>query len=855
MAKKKIEKQINRFTPNYKQGLNDEQISERLSQGLNNVVVDVNKKGYVHIILKNTLTFFNMIYLIIALLLMSVQTPLTEYTFLLLVILNTGIGTVQEIRSKRSIDKLSLLSTPTVTVVRNSKKQEVNVSDIVLDDIMFLSPGREITTDSILVSGEVEVNESQLTGESVPIKKDVGSTLFSGSFIVSGNCYAQVERIGNDNEIAKLAAQAKSYKKPKSGILGSLNRMLQVVAVILLISAVLLFLRHYNFDFVNLWTLLQDKEELTLAIQTTTTALVGMIPQGLYLMTTVALAVSVRRLANKKTLVQDIYCIEMLARVDVLCLDKTGTITDGTMSVVRYIEHHRSPEINVEEIISGMNSALKESNSTSKALENYFGFNDKLKPLEITPFSSERKFSAVTYDSGTYLLGAPEFVLKGQVDRYAVEINGYANQGYRVLALCQTPLPLRDGKVQKAPRLIALILIEDQIRKEAFETIKYFKDNGVQVKVISGDNPVTVAEVARRVGIRHTDEYISLDGLSDEEVYDAATKYTVFGRVKPKQKQIIVKALKDAKHTVAMTGDGVNDILALKEADCSIAMASGSDAVRSVASLVLLDSNFENMPRVVGEGRRVINNIQQTAILFLVKTLFVIILTVLTISGFIGKFHPEGNAGFPIVNKMSLFLLEFFAIGIPALFLALQPNNKKIKGNFLINAMKKAFPGALAIIIEIIIVYVVAIPLTIDADQLTTIVVLCATYTAFMMLYIACSPFTFKKFLLFIFCTGISLFITICSMYHVNLFGFFDVRQAFGLVELFKHEELLVGNTVVVKNFANPLLLFIILALLSYTFITSISYFIGVLERYFEKRAKHKKKNKHKDEEEYYGVN
>lgn len=851
MKKQKIEKHVNRYTPTFDYGLNDEQISERISQGLNNVVKDVNKKGYLHIVLKNSLTFFNMIYLIIALLLIVVETPLTEFTFLALVLLNTGIGIVQEIRSKRSIDKLSLLSAPSVTVVRNGKKSEVGVSDIVLDDIMFLSPGREITTDAILVSGEVEVNESQLTGESVPIKKHVGDTLFSGSFIVSGNCYAQVERIGNDNEIAKLAAQAKSYKKPKSGILGSLNRMLQVVAVILLISAVLLFLRNYDFDFANLGERLKDKDEFSKAVQTTTTALVGMIPQGLYLMTTVALAVSVRRLAGKKTLVQDIYCIEMLARVDVLCLDKTGTITDGTMSVVRYIEHHRSAQFNIEDIVAGMNSALKESNSTSKALENYFGFNDKLKPLEVTPFSSDRKFSAVTYDTGTFIIGAPEFVLKGQVEKYAVEINEYANQGFRVLALAHSLLPLRDGKLQKSPRLLALILIEDQIRKEAFETIKYFKDNGVQVKVISGDNPVTVAEVARRVGIRHTDEYISLDGLSDEEVYDAATKYTVFGRVKPKQKQIIVKALKDAKHTVAMTGDGVNDILALKEADCSIAMASGSDAVRSVASLVLLDSNFANMPRVVGEGRRVINNIQQTAILFLVKTLFVIILTVLTISGFIGKFHPTGNSGFPIENKMSLFLLEFFAIGIPALFLALQPNNNLIKGNFLVNAIKKAFPGALAIIIEIIIVYMVSVPLTIDPDQLTTIVVLCATYTAFMMLYIACSPFTFKKFLLFVTCIGISLFITICSMYSISPLGF-DIRKAFGLVELFKHQELSDGT---VKNLANPLLLFIILALLSYTFITSISYFISLIDKKLEKRLPKRKKKKNDDDDYNYGVN
>lgn len=843
MGKQKEQFEITRYNPHYDVGLSEDQIKERHEHGLNNINNDINKKGYLKIIVKNVFTFFNMIYLFIAILLVIVGTKASEYTFLFLVIVNTLIGTIQEIRSKQTIDKLSLLSAPEVTVIRESTKVKVKVEDIVLDDIMYLTPGKEITTDAILVEGEVEVNESQLTGESVPIRKNVGATLFSGSFVVSGNCYAQVERVGKDNEIAKLAAQAKKYKQPKSGILGSLNKLLQVVAILLIIFGGLLFLRYfdYHIDFSDP----NFHQKFAEAVTTTTTALIGMIPQGLYLMTTIALAVSVMRLAKHNTLVQDIYCIEMLARVDVLCLDKTGTITDGSMSVVRYIEKQRNFEYSIKDIIASMNSALQESNSTSKALENYFGFSEKLKPIDILPFSSERKFSAVTFENGTYIIGAPEFVLKNGFDKYSVEINEFANQGLRVIVLAYTQTPLKEGRIQKIPKLLSLILIEDQIRKEAFDTIKYFRNNGVEVKVISGDNPVTVSEVSRRVGIKNADEYISLDGLSDDEVYQAANQYTVFGRVKPHQKQIIVKSLKDAKHTVAMTGDGVNDILALKEADCSIAMASGSDAVRSVAKLVLLDSNFASMPNVVGEGRRVINNIQQTSILFFVKTLFIIILAALTISGFIGAFHPDGSAGFPIENKMDLFMLEFFGIGIPSFFLALQPNNNPIKGNFLINAMKKALPGALAVVIEVILAYLVAKPLNLEGDQLRTVVVLCATYTSFMMLYIACQPFTGKKFLLFVFCVGASFFVTLASMYNFAPFNF-NFSEIFNLVKLYDVTETVKDGETVKVVIANPLLLTIILALLSYTFITSITYFLNVVS---EKISNRHNKYKVKKEE------
>ncbi len=843
MKKKKNEEIIERFSPSLDQGLTDEQVFKRVEQKKFNEVKDNNKKDYLSIICKNLFTFFNLIYLIIGILLVIIDAPIGEYTFVLLLVINTGIGIFQEIKAKSTIDKLNLISTPDAVVIRNGKEQKINAKEVVLDDILVLSPGKEIIVDCIIVDGEIEVNESQLTGESIPIRKSIGSTIYSGSFVVSGNCRAQVERVGNDTNIAQLTNQAKKYSQPASEMMTSMNNLLKGISVILVLSAIGLTLCESNWSFVAVYNKFTDFEQFKEMINSVTTALIGMIPQGLYLMTTIALSAGVIALSKKNTLVQDIYCIEMLARVDVLCLDKTGTITDGTMSVVRYIEKQKNIEHPVTDIISSINFALKESNSTSQALTKYFGLTEKLKALEISPFSSERKYSAVTFNDGTYVLGAPEFVLKGNFEKYADEVNGYANQGLRVIALAHSNLPLKDKKVQKTPKLVALILIEDQIRPEAYDTIKYFKENDVDVKVISGDNPITVSEVARRVGINYAEKYISLDGLSDEEVYNIATKYTVFGRVKPNQKQILVKALKDAKHTVAMTGDGVNDILALKEADCSIAMASGSDAVRSVANLTLLDSNFASMPEIVKEGRRVINNVQQTSILFLVKTLFVIILSFLTICGFVKAFGVEGEGyilgRYPIQYKMSLFILEIFAIGIPSVFLATQHNEQPIHGNFLRNAIRKSLPGAIAIIVQVVIAYLVAKPLDFTHEQLQTIIVLCATYTAFMVLFIACNPFNTFKVILYILNFGCAIAITVLALLNIKIWSF-DFAEIFNLFPLVKPSD----NGPV----ANALLMFIILALISYTLITAISFVLNKIEdAIIKSREKAKKKRKLKE--------
>lgn len=788
MAKKKatlIIEKPERFSPSYDQGLTEEQISLRKEQGLTNKIIKKTGKSYLSIIIGNFCTLFNFIYVVIFILLFSSQKmygkiSITNYTFLIIVIINIFIGTIQEIKSKITISKLQLISTPTVTVVRNGISIDVNVSDVVLDDIIVLTPGKEITTDSILINGEVEVNESQLTGESVPIRKKVGDILYSGSFVVSGNCYCKVECVGADNAIEKLSAQAKQYKKPNSQILNTVRGLIKVITVFLVITGILMIVQNYNFEgfkestnwfakwiyeqvYLNfLGKIFKGANNWYETINSTCTALLGMIPSGLIMMTSGALVLGVIRLSKHQTLVQDLYCVEMLARVDVLCLDKTGTITDGSMSVVDYIDLQKN-KYDVKTIIANMNACLKETNSTAKALENYFGIDDSKSAQNIIPFSSERKYSGVIFDEETFLIGAPEFVLKSNFEKYADLVNKEANKGYRVLCLAVTKQDIANNKLTRAPKVLAFILIEDQIRPEACETIRYFRESGVEVKVISGDNPVTVSEVAKRVGIANAENYISLDGLSDEEVYAVANSYTVFGRVKPNQKQIIVKALKENKKTVAMTGDGVNDILALKEADCSIAMASGSDAVRSVAQLVLLDSSFASMPKVVDEGRRAINNVQKIAMLFLVKTFFVLTLVILTVFGFFKK--TSGDGSFPFSNPTQLLMIELFVIGIPSTFLTIQPNKNRISGNFLWNVLQKTLPGVVAIVAAVIVTYSLHYVCGFDIMVTKTIVVVTTTLIGLMILYLACRPFSWKKVILFASMCLCCAFITLESMY------------------------------------------------------------------------------------------
>lgn len=672
-------------------GLTSEIVEQRKEDNLVNKVSDGKGKTVMGIIFSNFFTFFNMLYFVITILFIVLKSY-DNLMFLTTIIPNLIIGIIQEIKAKRMMDKLSLMSAPTTTVIRDGEKLEIPVSEIVLDDIIFYTAGKQICADSIVLEGFIEVNESLLTGEADAILKQPGDLLLSGSFVVSGMAVARVDKVGKDNYIEKLSKDAKMYLKPRSEILRSLNGIIKFVSLIIIPLAVMTYLtssRDAPRDYLGFL----NKQGIIKAAS----SMLAMIPAGLFLLTSMALFVSVIRLARVKTLVQELYCIEMLARVNMLCLDKTGTITDGTMRVTDCIEIKNPTDYTIREIIGSMMQTFEETNPTADALINYFEKNTVLKATDKIPFSSKRKFSAVTFgDIGTFVLGAPEFVLTSGFDRIAAKVERYAAQGNRVLLLGLTKSKVKPDETPRGVTPVCLIILEDHIRDDAIETIEYFKQNGVDIKVISGDNPVTVSKIALRAGIEGAERYISLAGLTDDEVRDSVFEYNVFGRVSPEQKRILIKTLKEHKKTVAMTGDGVNDILALKEADCSIAMASGSEAARYVSHLVLMDSNFSSMPRVVQEGRRVINNIQKTSTLYLVKTLFSILLTIMYI--ILGRQTGAISMSYPFSAK-NLYLIEWFAIGIPSFFLALQPNRELVQGRFLPNVVKSVLPGALTVVI------------------------------------------------------------------------------------------------------------------------------------------------------------
>jgi len=741
----KKKKKIIRFNANPSDGLNEEIVEYQIRQGLVNTKPQGSTKSVPKIIISNTFTFFNILMIAIAAWLIasaiitnsSMIDTIKQLFFLVIMTINTVVSIVQEIRSKKMIDKLSNINAPMADVIRSGQTYSVSVDNVVLDDIIFLESGKQIPSDSILVEGEVEVNESLLTGESDAISKKKGDVLHSGSFVVSGSCKARVERVGKDNYIQKLTSQAQKYRKPKSDLMKSLKNLIVFMTIIIIPLGSAVFLRMWEGSPV----LTGGTHDYMYSVSHTAGAIIGMIPSGLFLCTSIALAVGVIKLAQHQTLVQELYCIEMLARVDVLCLDKTGTITDGTMSVFDTIEYQNTGSLNLKTAVSAIQNALQDKTSTSKALEEKFGSGKKIKVNATIPFSSQRKYSAVTFDKfGTYVLGAPEFVLKDKYYLVSKDVVKAAKNGYRVLVLAYTPDPIKEDQLnigQIEP--VGLILIEDNIRPDAIETINYFKNSGVEVKVISGDNPLTVAKISERAGIEGAKDYISLDGLTDKEVIRAAAKYTVFGRVTPNQKKLLIMTLKALGHTVAMTGDGVNDILALREADCSISVASGSEAARNVSHLVLLDSNFSSMPKVVSEGRRVINNIQKVASLFLTKTMFSLFLAIFAL---LKRDYP--------IQTNQLFIIEFFVIGIPSFFLALEPNNNIVQGKFLGNVLRNALPGAIVIAIQTVLIFGLQQILGLEDPETRTIIVLSATFTCYVVFFNVSSPFNVMRRLLFL---------------------------------------------------------------------------------------------------------
>ena len=736
---------IKRYDTDPENGLPTEVVNERELEGLTNTIVRKTSKSIGKIIFSNVFTFFNMLIFIIAAALITVGImynnihTFTDLVFFLIVIVNTIIGIIQEINAKNMIDKLSLMSAPTAQVIRSGVEKEVTVDMVVLDDLLKLSSGDQICSDSIVVSGSIEVNESLLTGESNSILKNPGDQLYSGSFVVAGTCNARVDKIGADNYIEKLSSQARIYKKPKSDLLGSLNLMIKFMFIPIITIGTFLFIRMY-FD---------STVDIVTCIRKTAGAMVGMIPSGLFLMSSIAVTIGVIRLGQRNVLVQELYCIEMLARVNCICLDKTGTITDGTMSVKTVIDYNEVHGLATKNIVSAILNALPSENQTSHAMKEKFGLGKRMSHLGIIPFSSERKYSAVTFVKyGTFLMGAPEFVLKDQFKKYERDVNKYASLGYRVIAIAHQDGEILDNTLPSGDiTLIAMILITDNIRPDAIETIKYFKESQVEVRVISGDNAVTVSKIAQRAGVPNAERYISLDGMTDEEVSRCALRYTVFGRVTPNQKKILVQQLKASGRTVAMTGDGVNDILALREADCSIAVASGSEAARNCSHLVLVDSNFGSMPFIVSEGRRVINNVTKVSTLFLTKTIFSLFLAV---QGIIMGYYP--------ISATQLFLIDTLCIGLPSLLLVWEPNNMPVKGRFLPNVIKRALPGALTILLISIIVFGLDVSLGMDNMVRTTIIVLAATHTCLMVEYKEFKPFNVARRIMFFACYGLFLF-------------------------------------------------------------------------------------------------
>lgn len=674
-------KDVERFNPNIKRGLTTKQIEQRKKENLINYDTSVPTKSIKRILSENFFTLFNLINLILGIAIFCVGSY-KNMLFLGIVIINTAISTIQEIHSKKVVDKLSLLASTKVKVIRNGNKEEINIHDIVLDDIIEFNTGNQIPTDCIILDGKVQINESFITGEPDTITKKEGETILSGSYIVSGKCIVKVEHIAEDNFTAKISNGAKYVKKVNSEIMTSLRKIIRYLTVLIIPIGCILFFNQLNIDGAT------SKE----AVVKTVAAIIGMIPEGLVLLTSTVLAVSVVRLSKSKVLVQELYCIETLARVDTLCLDKTGTLTEGIMEVKEYIPVNIQKD-EMENILANISKYSEDENSTIEAIRNQFKkINTEFISKKKIAFSSQTKWSGINFENkGTYIIGAPEFVLKNKFEKYKQEIEKYETD-FRLIVLAHSNNDFKDKDLPDDIELLGYILILDKIRKEAKDTLKYFEKQGVDIKIISGDNPITVSKISKQVGVKKYDKYIDMSKLQDtDKIEDIVLKYCIFGRVLPTQKEDLVIALQKKGKTVAMTGDGVNDVLALKKADCSIAMANGSDATKNVSQLVLLDSNFASMPKVVLEGRRTINNIQRSASLFLVKTIYSTVLALMFL--FMGEAYP--------FVPIQLSLISVVTIGIPSFILALEPNKERIKGHFLKNVISKALPAGFTVAINI----------------------------------------------------------------------------------------------------------------------------------------------------------
>jgi len=739
--------EIQRVVPDYRVGLNPEQIRIREENGWTNDEVappGLTTKEIVH---NNIFTYFNLIFLILAILLCLVGS-FRNLTFLPVIICNTLIGIIQEIRSKKVLDRLTMLNAPHAEVIRGGVSLNLEADQLVVDDIVVFRAGNQICADAVVEAGEVQVNESLLTGESDEITKKRGDRLMSGSFVVSGSCHARLDKVGADSYISQLTLEAKAMQQgEQSEMIRSLDKLVKMVGIALIPIGIILFVQSYFYN----------HDSFRQSIISMVAAVIGMIPEGLYLLASVALAVSAMRLASKKVLLHDMKSIETLARVNVLCVDKTGTITEDSMCVSEVVkakayDEEKMPDLNrmIGDFVKGMDA----DNSTMHAMQEHFTEHSDKVPEKVIPFSSTVKYSGVIFKDQAYVLGAPEFVLREDYTKYQGRIEQYTSRGFRVLVFGSY-----DGEPDGKPLTgtvtpLGYVLLFNKVREEAPATFKYFADQGVAIKVISGDNPITVSETAKQAGIEGAENYVDAGTLkTEEDIALAVSKYTVFGRVIPEQKRQFVQALKKQGMTVAMTGDGVNDVLALKDADCSVAMASGSDAAVQASQVVLLESDFSRMPEVVLEGRRVVNNIQRSASLFLVKNIFSFLLAI---------FSAVFMITYPL-EPSQVSLISMYTIGIPAFFLALQPNRDIIKGHFLTNVFLKALPAGLTDVLAVGALVVFGQTFGVASKDISTAATMLLAIVGFMILYRICQPMNALRMIVWIGCVigllGCSIFL------------------------------------------------------------------------------------------------
>lgn len=703
-------------------GLSAEQVKERFACHADNYKVESSTMSLSDIVKSNVFTYFNLVFAIIAVLL-SIVGAWRDMLFLPIIIANTCIGIIQEVHSKNVLDKLSILNAPQSVVIRDGKKAQIPADKLVLDDVVEFTAGSQIPADATVLDGELQVNESLITGESDEITKRAGDQLLSGSFVVSGKAYARLEKVGKDSYISKLTLQAtKSKKGEQSEMIRSLNYLIMVMGIIIIPIGIALFVQSFIYN----------EGTLHDSITGMVAAIIGMIPEGLYLLSSVAMAVSSVRLAQKKVLIHDMKCIETLARVNVLCVDKTGTITEPGMHVYEVELLDGVDEDAMMKTLADVVHAQNKDNATMEALQAHFAEGGGMHAKEVFSFSSETKFSgAIMEDGKSYVIGAPEFVLRSQFEEYQEQIAEHSSKGYRVLVFGEYEGTLTKKPLTEPVVPLGFVMLANPIRKGAKETFTYFAENEVEIKVISGDNPLTVSVIASEAGIANAEKYVDASTLKTKsDYYKAVEEYTVFGRVTPNQKRMLVQALKAHKKTVAMTGDGVNDVLALKDADCSVAMASGSDAASNVSQLVLLDSDFSRMPSVVAEGRRVVNNIERTAALYIVKNIFSMLLAIFSVILLLD--YP--------LEPTQVSLISMFTIGIPSFILALEPNKNPIRGHFLTNVLVKALPAGLTDFIVVSGLVIFCREFSVDLDCLSTSCTILVAIVGFMILYRIAKP-------------------------------------------------------------------------------------------------------------------